>query len=102
MLVASLHTRYIDLFPLNWYVVGFEYGLDGFCHLGSNPVTRNQRHCVFPSILRWLEDVLNKEFHVRLGSHIVLVYSFRSTYGLDGSKGSRGSLGVSHKALISC
>jgi hypothetical protein len=39
MLVASVYTCDIDLFPLDRYVVGFEDGLDGLCDFGADTVT---------------------------------------------------------------
>lgn len=39
VLVAGLDTGHVDLFPLDWHIVGLEYRLDGFCYFGTDTVT---------------------------------------------------------------
>lgn len=44
MLVSSIETADIDLFPLNGDVVSFEDGLDGLCDFQTDTITYNSNH----------------------------------------------------------
>jgi hypothetical protein len=75
VLVASLYSRDIDLFPVYWDVVGLEDGLDRFRNFSTDTITcfrmsvmfnpncvvlsltRDERDGIFSSKLRWLEDI---------------------------------------------
>lgn len=68
---ATLHTRDIDLLPIDGHVVGLENGLHTLSHLGTDTITRNKGDSVLATIFGRLEDV-----------------------GLDGREGSGGILDV--------
>lgn len=54
---GALHTRDLDLLPLNGDVVGLEDGLDGLGNLGTDTVTGDEGDSVLAAILGRLEDV---------------------------------------------
>ena len=78
---ARVHTRDVDLLPVDWDIVGLEDGLDALGDLGTDTVTGDQGDCVLAAELCGLEDVR-----------------------LDGGVGPGGSAGLlvsssSHQAL---